>query len=120
MAAPNVANLTLITSKTAFANASTTVANLVANPASSGKVFKINSLVISNIDGAASADIRASFYPSDAVDYYFAYDVTVPAKASLVVISKDNSIYLEEDTAIRILGSAAGDLQAICSYEEIS
>lgn len=120
MAAPNIANLVTITAKTAVANVSTTVANLVANPAASGKAYKINSLIISNIDGTNSADISASFYPSDAVDYYLAYTVTVPADASLVVISKDNSIYLEENNAIRILASANADLQAVCSYEEIS
>lgn len=120
MAAPNIANLATITAKTAVANVSTTVANVVANPDASGKVFKINSLIISNIDGTNSADISASIYPTDAVDYYLAYTVTVPADASLVVISKDNSVYLEENTAIRILASANADLQAICSYEEIS
>lgn len=120
MAAPNVANLTLITSKTAFANASTTVANVVANPASSNKVFKINSIIVSNIDGTSSADVSVSYYPSDAVDYYIARTIPVPADASIVVMSKDSSIYLEENTAIRILASANGDLQVLCGYEEIS
>lgn len=120
MAAPNVSNLATITAKTAFANASTTSANLVANPASSNKVFKINSIIASNIDGTSSADISVSYYPSDAVDYYIARNVVVPADASIVVMSKDSSIYLEENTAIRIQASANGDLQVLCGYEEIS
>ena len=120
MAAPNVANLTLITSKTAYANASTTVANVVANPASSNKVFKLNSIIASNIDGTNSADISVSYYPSDAVDYYIVRTVPVPADASIVVMSKDSSIYLEENTAIRILASANSRLQILCGYEEIS
>jgi hypothetical protein len=37
-----------------------------------------------------------------------------------VILSKDTPLYLEEGDAIRCLASAAGDLQAICSYEEIS
>ena len=120
MAAPNVANLTLITSKTAFANASTTIANVVANPASSNKVFKINSIIASNIDGTNAADISVSYYPSDAVDYHIVRTVPVPADASIVVMSKDSSIYLEENTAIRILASANSRLQILCGYEEIS
>jgi hypothetical protein len=52
MAAPNVVNVATITAKTAYntpANTSATV--LLANAASSGKVFKINSIVAANVDG---------------------------------------------------------------------
>ena len=49
-----------------------------------------------------------------------AHTVSVPADASLVVLSKDTALYLEENDTIRLTASANGDLQAICSYEEIS
>ena len=42
------------------------------------------------------------------------------ADATLVVISKDTSIYLLEDRAIYVAASAAGDLSATCSYDQIS
>jgi len=35
-------------------------------------------------------------------------------------VSKDTQIYLEENDKITVTASAASDLQAICSYEEIS
>jgi hypothetical protein len=44
----------------------------------------------------------------------------VPADASLVVIDKTTSIYLEEDKSIGATASASNDLKVVCSYEEIS
>lgn len=119
MAAPNILNVTNITGKTAVANVSTTAADIVSNPVSSNEVFKINSLIISNIDGTNSADITASVFRSS-VEYKLAHTIAVPADATLIIISKDTSIYLEEGDTIRLTASANGDLQAVCSYEEIT
>ena len=46
--------------------------------------------------------------------------VSVPNDATLVLLSKDTSIYLEEDMSIYLAASVAGDLSATCSYDEIS
>lgn len=119
MAAPNIVNVATITGKTAVANVSTVAADIITNSAASGKVFKVNSLVVSNIDGAVAADVTASVYRSS-IEYKVAHTISVPADAALVVISKDTSIYLEEGDALRLTASANGDLQAVCSYEEIS
>jgi hypothetical protein len=119
MAAPNIVNVTTIIGKTAVANVSTTAADIITNSAASNKVFKINSLLISNIDGTNAADITASVFRSS-IEYRLASTVTVPADASLIVVSKDTALYLEESDSIRLTASANGDLQAVCSYEEIS
>lgn len=119
MAAPNIASLTTITGKTATQVVTTTAAAIVSNSSASGKVFKVNTLIISNVDGTNSADITV-VHRSGSTDRHLAKTITVPADATLVVISKETSIYLEEDCSIRLTGSASGDLQAICSYEEIS
>lgn len=124
MAAPNVVNVATITGKTAVANLTTTNATLVVeNPASSNKVFKINSLIVSNVDGSSAADITISLYSEDNIGgtaTEIVKTVSVPADASLVVISKDTSIYLEEDKSIGATAGAASDLKVVCSYEEIS
>lgn len=119
MAAPNIVGVTTITGKTAVANVTTTASDIVTNSAASGKVFKVNSLVISNVDGTNAADITASVYRSS-VEYKLAHLISVPATSTLVVVGKDTSLYLEEGDSIRITASADGDLQAVCSYEEIS
>lgn len=119
MASPNIRNVSILNGNTEVLNVSTVSANIVVNPVSSNKVLKINTLLISNIDGANTADITASVLRSG-VGYALVSTVGVPADASLIAISKDTSIYLEEGDAITVSASANGDLQAVCSYEEIS
>jgi hypothetical protein len=124
MANPNIVNVTDIRGKTAVVDLTTTNATLVVeNTAASNKVFKINSLIVSNVDGSAAADITVSLYSEDNIGgtaTQIVSTVSVPADASLVVISKDTSIYLEEDKSIGATASAANDLKVVCSYEEIS
>jgi hypothetical protein len=117
MAAPNIVNVTTITGKTAVQQVSTTATAIVTNSSGSNKVFKINALYIANVDGAASADISVALFRSS-VAYEIAHTVAVPADATLDVLSKP--IYLEEGDALRLTASANGDLEAVCSYEEIS
>jgi hypothetical protein len=124
MAAPNIVNVTTIIGKTTVTNLTTTSATaVVSNAASSNKVFKINSLIVSNVDGSNAADITINLYSQDDIGgtaTQIVSTVSVPADASLVVISKDTSIYLEEDKSIGATASAANDLKVVCSYEEIS
>jgi hypothetical protein len=124
MANPNIVNVTDIRGKTAVVDLSTTNATLVVeNAAASGKVFKINTIIVSNVDGSSAADITVSLYSEDNIGgtaTEIVSTVSVPADASLVVISKDTSIYLEEDKSIGATASSASDLKVVCSYEEIS
>jgi hypothetical protein len=119
MAAPNIVNVLTITGKTAVANVSTVAADILTNSAASNQVFKVNSLIIANIDGVNACDITASVFRSS-VEYKIAHTITVPADATLVAVSRDTAIYLEEGDSIRLTASANSDLQAVCSYEEIS
>jgi len=124
MAAPNLANLTTIIGKTAVANLSSTNATLVVeNTAASNKVFKINALYVSNVDGATSAEITVNLYSGanlGGTATQIVSTVTVPADSTLVVIDRDGAIYLEEDRSIGATASAANDLKVVCSYEELS
>jgi len=119
MANPNIVNVTTITGKTAVQAVGVSATAIVTNAAASGKVYKINSLIISNIDGTNSADITVDLYRSSTA-YHLVKTVTVDADSSFSPIDKNLSIYLEEDDSLRLTASAAGDLEAICSYEEIS
>jgi len=117
MTAPNIVNVATITGKTAVQAVGTSAAAIVTNSASSGKVFKVNALYVSNVDGTSSAEITVDLYRSSTA-YHVAKSVVVPADASLDVLSK--AIYLEEGDALGLTANAASDLEAICSYEEIS
>lgn len=120
MATPNIVNVTTIVGKTAVANVTTVSSNIVVNTADSSKVLKINSLLISNYDPTVnSTNISASIFRNSASNHV-ANGIPVPAAATMVLISKDMSLYLEEGDALRVSASANNDLWAICSYEEIS
>ena len=124
MAAPNLVNVTSIIGKSVTVNLTTTNATAVINnPASSGKVFKVNSLYVANVDGSAAALITINYYSQDDIGgtaTEIVSTVSVPADATLVVISKDSQIYLEEDRSIGATASVANDLKIVASYEEIS
>jgi hypothetical protein len=121
MANPNIVNVATISGKTLGAALGTSTADLVTNSAASGKIFKINSVYISNIDGTTAADATLTFYDASATTtFHIAKTVSVPADATLVVISKNEAIYLEEGDKIAGFAGAAGDLEIVVSYEEIS
>lgn len=117
MAAPNIVNVSTITGKTAVQAVTTSATAIVTNSAASGKVIKINALYVSNVDGTNNADINVDIFRSS-VAYHVAKTILVPADSTLDVISKP--IYLEEGDSLRLTASATSDLEAVCSYEEIS
>lgn len=125
MAAPNIANAApTVTGKTAtVALSSTSATAIVNNPASSGKVFRVTSLYVANVDGSAAVDISVHVYSQDDIGgtaYAIASTIAVPADGTLVVITKDAPIYLEEDRSIGATAGASNDAVVVASYEEIS
>lgn len=120
MAAPNLIGATTINGKTAGQAITTSATAIVSNASSSGKLLKINSLYISNINGTASADVTVDVYKGGATAYRLAYLITVPAKSTLNVIAKDVQVYLEENDSLRLTASSNSYLEGVCSYEDIS
>tara|TARA_R110000744_G_scaffold262888_2_gene377402 strand:- start:2433 stop:2807 length:375 start_codon:yes stop_codon:yes gene_type:complete len=124
MSAPNIVNVVTITGKTAtIALSSTSATAIVSNAASSSKVFKINNVIVSNVDGTNAADITISVYSQDDIGgtaYPVASTISVPADTTLVVLDKNTALYLEENKSIGAVASVANDLVVVCSYEEIS
>jgi len=117
MAAPNIVNVTTITGKTAVQAVGTSATAIVTNAGSSGKVLKVNALYISNVDGEANADISVDIFRSSTA-YHVAKTLGVPADSTIDIFSKP--VYLEEGDSLRLTSSTTGDVEAVCSYEEIS
>jgi hypothetical protein len=127
MANPNIVNVTTIYGNTSTNLISSTsdpfATALVNNAASSGKVYKINSIVVANVDGTSNTDITIKIFSQDdlgGTGTAIASTITVPADASLIVTDKTTSFYLLEDKSIGATASAANDLVVTCSWEEIS
>ena len=117
MAQPNIVNVTTIRGNTAVANVTDVITAVVSNPAASGSVYKVNAIYVSNILSANSTNVDISVYRSG-FDYYIANTITVPADATLDVISK--AIYLQEDDSLRMKANANNQLHVVISYEDIS
>ena len=131
MAAPNIVNVATITGiTTRIAGISTEIlgagiSTVVTNAAASGKVLKINSLVATAIGDTTGISVylydSASAHGGAGSTVSLATTMTVPLYSSLAVIDKSNTIYLEEDTQIGVRAqSNAGDIDVVCSYEDIS
>ena len=124
MAAPNIVNVSAIYGKVVTADlTSTSAISILSNAASSGKVFKLDSLVVANIDTANAVNITINHYSAAALSGTatpLASTVSIPANSTLVVISKLNMIYLEENMSIGAVAGTASKLKVVCSYEDIS
>lgn len=127
MANPNIVNVTTIygnTSSTLISSTADPFATaLVNNAASSGKIYKINSIVVANVDGTSSANITIKIFSQDdlgGTGTAIASTIAVPADATLVVTDKTTAFYLLEDKSIGATASAANDLVVTISWEEIN
>lgn len=124
MAAPNMANVSTITGKTIYLTPANTTENVIlANAAASGKVYKINSIVATNIDGstayAATVGINSAAAGSGTT-YKITSTITVPANAVIIVTDKSTGFYLEEDKSIVVQSSTSSKITYVVGYEEIS
>jgi len=124
MAAPNLLSPTTITGRSVTVDLTTTSAtSILSNAASSGKVLKVNSLYVANVDGTSNAEITINYYSAAALGgtaTQICSTVVVPADATLVVVDKNAYIYLEENTSLGATAGTASDLKIVCSYEDIS
>lgn len=103
---------------------------LLANTASSGKVYKVNQILAANIDGTNSINATVSNYsngavvqgsaPSGGTAYPIVFTVAIPAGATLNVLDKSTAIYLEENTSIVVTSGTASKITYTVSYEDIS
>lgn len=123
MAAPNMIAASSIYGRTATTYLTTTSpTEVLSNTDASGVVFKVNTLIVANVDGSNAADITISVYSEDnlgGTPTEIIQSATLAANENLVVISKNTPIYLEENRSIGATASAGGDLKIIASYEEI-
>lgn len=117
MAAPNIVNVTSIYGKTGVLAVTTSATAIITNSAASGKVLKVDSLMVANVNGSANATVNVDVYRSSTA-YRIAYQMTVPAGATLDMLSK--YIYLEEGDSLRLTASVNSYLEAVASYEEIN
>jgi hypothetical protein len=129
--APNIVNVANIYAKTTYLTpAVTTAVVLLANPAASNKVLKVNQVLAANVDGTNSINATVSIYtngavaqgsaPSGGTAFPIIFTVAIPAGATLNVLDKSTAVYLEEGTSITVTSGTASKITYTVSYEDIS
>ena len=124
MANPNIVAVTSIYGNNSLTSLTTTNAtSIINNAASSGKVYKVNSIVVANVDGTTAADITINIYSAASLGgtaYPIASTISVPADSSIIITDKTTSFYLKEDQSVGATAGSASDLVVTASWEEIN
>lgn len=120
MAAPNIksgASVTVVTGKTGLYACTASLAAALTNTTASGKVLKINVIRAASIGGSSNT-IDVSIY-RNSVHTYLIKGASVPSGGSLVVLNRDEYVYLEEGDAIYAKANAVSVIDLTLNYEEI-
>ena len=127
MAAPNIVNVNTITGVVTFVSSINTeqggMSVIASNPAASGKVLKINTLTAAGIGATTGVTVKLFNQAAGAgTSVAIGQTLSVPSFSTLAVITKENSIYVQEDQSIVAIKQAntGGNIDIICSYEDIS
>ena len=133
MANPNIVNVTSIYGNTAYVTPSTTSAttswtyngstSLTGLTPAAGTVNRVTQIVVSNTTAsAANATVavanNATFGSGTA--YNIAYQISVPANASLIVTDKTTSFYVTENQSVGVTSGTASALTFVATFEAIT
>jgi hypothetical protein len=129
MANPNIVNVTQIYGvSTQYVPSGITAVSLLNNAASSGLVYKIDTVFACNTSSSA-VSATLSYYtaataqgsaPSGGTAYPIAYQVSVPPNATVILSDKTSAFYLTENACLSITSGTANNLTFTVSYENIS
>ena len=134
MANPNIAALTSIYGNTAYIVPANTSANtgwtyngstsLTGLTPATNSVNKITGLIVSNTTASAVAATVAignnATFGSATVISYPAYQISVPAGASLIVIDKTTDLYITENQSVAVTSGTASALTFTAIFEVIT
>ena len=131
---PNIAALNTIRGNTAYVVPSGTGATtswtfdgtttLTGLTPAANTVNKITGLVVSNVTGAAAlATVGVGNNPtfgSSTVIGYIAYQISVPAGASLIIVDKTTDLYITENQSVGVTSGTGSALTYTAIFEAIT
>ena len=122
MANPNINNASNVyANSSTISLTSTNITQLLSNPASSNKLFLIDSIIVSNTTGTA-ATIILSLYNS-ATNTGTAYEImptiSVPAN-SAITLGKNDGLNLLEDKSMYCTAGTSNALKVMAFWKEYS
>jgi hypothetical protein len=133
MANPNIISVTTLNGNTGYVlPASTAVSvawtyngstSLTGLTPAAGTVNKIESIIVSNTTGtAAAASVAISNNPvfASGTPYYIAYQISVPANASLIITDKTTSFYVTENQSVGVIAGTSSALTFVATFDVIT
>ena len=127
MAAPNIVNVSSIVPHTVTVTPSDTSRNALVTAPSTGVAYKINQILISNIDGVSAINATVELRLADGTTYRsIGSTISVPANSTLIMLDKTTTLYLldtsvtGEPSTLWVTSGTASKLTYTCSYEAIS
>lgn len=119
MANPNIANVSTINGNANGLALTASLQAIVTNASGTNKIYKVHSLIVSNTNssvlGIVNSDITLNGTP-----FTLAKSIYIPARTTIVLVSKEAPVYLIENSKIELSQDTGGNLEAICSWDEIS
>jgi hypothetical protein len=133
MANPNIVNVTSIYGNVAYvipSNTSVSVAwtyngstSLTGLTPSAGTVNRVTSIVVSNTTSSAvncTVGVSNNATYASGTPYYIAYQISVPANASLIVTDKTTSFYVTENQSVGVISGTGSALTYTATFEAIT
>tara|TARA_S200002703_G_C3639354_1_gene196279 strand:+ start:9 stop:398 length:390 start_codon:yes stop_codon:yes gene_type:complete len=127
MANPNIVGVTEIkgnfSSVTANTGSGVQSVMMVENLASSGEIYKINTILATNKNTDTANEVTVCHYAAEKMGgarNEIAHRITVPAQSTLIVMDKSTSIYLKENQSLGCNAQGNASIVVHTSWEEIS
>lgn len=123
MANPNIVGVTSIYGNTSYLIPSTTSATTwTALTPASLTVNKIDNIVASNVTSSAVAVTVSvnSATGGGGTAYRIAYQISVPANASLIIVDKTTAIYVGDTQSIVVTVGTGSAIEMTASFEAIT
>jgi hypothetical protein len=123
MANPNIVNVTSIYGNTSYLVPTTTTATAwTALTPAAGTVNKIDNIVAANVTGTAATITVSvnSAVSGGGTAYRLAYQITVPANASLIITDKTTAFYVGEAQSVVVTSGTTNAIEMVASYEAIT
>lgn len=123
MANPNIVNVTSIYGNTTYLIPSTTGATTwTALTPSANTVNRVTSIVAANVTaGAVAVTVSVnSATGGGGTAYRIAYQISVPANASLIITDKTTSLYIGEGQSVVVTVGTGSAIELTATYEAIT
>jgi hypothetical protein len=118
MANPNVLVSTSVIGYTVYANVTTVLSNVLQNSSSSNKSLRLISISLAGVDSFISPNVSVGVVRTGVTNFLIA-NITIPIKSAVIIVGKENNVFIEEGDDLRMVASGNNQCWATVSYEEI-